>query len=340
MLFISPSSQYHVHMSETSAEYEEVIRPPKSLDHFVAAFVELPPGDALRREIISYASNIGDKKDINTASGQRDAVLGARDGSAASFSELLEFNRGLVASIAFPYRGIPYENLMTSGEQVLLDAIASYDVRQSSRSFTNFAIPLINDAFEREYGTPIQGTFITDDQYPVYSVYRFAETMAKAVQKERMASVDRQIETKKELLELLEVEGLKEDLLAEIEDLQYLSLSFYDMQVQSGFTIAEYNDKLTKIRKKWNIPNLETLALLCVDAGIAFQTPPLERVEKLTDVEKQVTMLSYKSQLTISRETGIKRTELGKITRAVSAKLRVPERYQMMIMIEMHDRQA
>lgn len=325
-------------MSEKSAEYIENIPKQASIDHFVEPFIALDKDDILRRAIITYAQNIS-SKDAMSANDQREAVLGARDGNVKSLQTLMKANEGLIAALAFPHRVAPHDELIARGEAALVEAINTYDTRQSGVSFTNFAIPIVDAGLEEEYGVPEEGTFLAPGKFPVYSVYRFVEKMAKVVRNEASDTKPRRpMEVRREISELRETEGLYEALVAEQEKLQYVSLSVEDIQNHTGLSIAQYERYITVLRKKWKIPTIEMLVALGVEAGVEFQARNLDRVAKLTPLQRQIALLSYQPQDKIAADLGLGRVEITKTVNSIRDKLCVMQRHQMFVMVEKYER--
>jgi len=171
-------------MNETHAVFEKAVPPPKKYDHLVGDFMALDQEDPLRLAVIQYARHIGNYNAHLKPMGiiaQREAVKESHAGNATSTDTLLKNSNGLVGILAFPYRDmLPHDELMIYGKQLLYEAISTFNTQQKTISFTNFTIPVIATGFEREFGPPPEEVVYPSERSPVYSMYRFAETMHKA----------------------------------------------------------------------------------------------------------------------------------------------------------------
>ncbi|MEO6110024.1 MAG: hypothetical protein ABIP50_03380 [Candidatus Saccharimonadales bacterium] len=316
-------------MPVTPSEYESSSdddnKPSKYLDR-VNFVTKEDPLDAL---LIRFQRQIS-KEETPSRAQQKEAVFALRRGDLDKADDIVTMNKGMIAALAYPYRAVSFDNfdqLMSVGESVLLEAAMTYNLRSTTTIFTEYAALLIDQAFQKEFPWTNGDAFIGDRKKPTAALYQFMSTL------ERVDSLEERKAKQYQDNEPTQAEVL----LSHVDWLQYINLPNVGVEKKTGMDISTFYKKMRTVQNQFSIPNRATLALACIDAGIVFDVPTLPEGVIFTDKQLDVISLTHYSYEDISEKLNTSFQAINDMTTLLKKKMKARSRTEMAIMARLNN---
>jgi hypothetical protein len=137
----------------------------------------LNPADPIDACLIDYRTAIN-KDTVPTMAQQRVMIAGLRSGQSTALTEFVDNHMGIVAAVAYPYKGagLTSEDLLQAGIQALIRAGQEY-VRADSIDFSDFAADAVNGELASLLPDKARGSYVGSSGYPMQDIYQFMQTV-------------------------------------------------------------------------------------------------------------------------------------------------------------------
>jgi DNA-binding NarL/FixJ family response regulator len=276
----------------------------------------LDPSDQFDQQLIAYQQNVREGQEP-TFVYQNALIEGTKRDSLTSARRLVDCNRGMIAAIAYPFRGQGVEDadLVKNGVRELIRAAKAYD-RDEEDNFTDYVALRIHTAFSKILPGIAGDSFVEAHERPMEGVYAFLQTLQVArspITMRRKLEQDRRD---------------KERILTprESQVLPLLHLPEADVASTLDLGVERIQDITASLKRKLDSgQRREELALKALERGVKFDVLPIQDVGSFTIEERMVAMRLAKRNIDIADELGISKkrvknsiTSLLRITQARS----------------------
>jgi DNA-binding CsgD family transcriptional regulator/predicted DNA-binding protein YlxM (UPF0122 family) len=295
-------------------------------DHPVLSRVNYVTRDnVLDNLLLSYVDEI--KRDRCATSAEQKALIERiRSGDLPAFEELFDACGGMVTAIGYMYRSRAIDNsmaLLNVARSVIRDEVFRYSIK-STTSFQSYIAPMLWRAMEDSTEQVYEDHFIKLPCGPVAAMYHFFERVQEAITPEE-----------------LELKHAQDQLLMSPEHvlrshrsiLRHLHLPNSEIFERYGIGSTKLYDTITGLCDRLGLENRQELALLCTEAGIAFDLVSSPDPREYTDRQLSVATLLHKDYRTIAEILGFEdEKHVQKVASAVKRKMGARSRTEVLLL--------
>lgn len=293
------------------------------IDGLVLAYKE-----AVRGEYLDYAPGAAAPP---PPAQQRVLIAGFNSGNLDATRQLADSHMGLVAAVAFPFKGgrLNSEELLETGRHVLLHSAKTYDSNEGD--FGDHAARAIHAALQAQQPELAAGSYITAEQPPMESIYRFLEAARPGRAKKLVAKPEPEgpMHGPKTAAEVLQEAKLDE---SEMGVLQNLHLRTDGIMAATGLSKNQVHVQRAAVSTKLGVRNLEEAALTGMAAGIEYDIRKIPPRKDFSLQERQVAMRRYLPNKQVAEELGLAGFRLTTIMKALWKKTQARSEPEMLLM--------
>jgi DNA-directed RNA polymerase specialized sigma subunit len=293
----------------------------------------LSDDDPLDDVLLGYAAQVNRDK-TPTNSKQIDLVQAVKQDHPYSRHNITEVNKGLLAALVYPFRTYTSDNaneLMDTASFGLIDAATQFTARTVPHSFVNFAAPIIQLALSEDRPEAAQRGLLRSGEAPAHTIIRFTSTLKKArtaVEKTQKIEQDQSL-VNQEIGEILRNNA---------DILQYIHLPDKVRREQYGVNDTAFFTRISQIRDRVGAINRQSLALLCIEAGVQLiDVLLLPDISQISAVEQRVGPLLHLPFVQVQEIAGIGKSALHGVSTRLREKVNARSRTELVVMTKLAD---
>jgi len=298
----------------------------------------LTKNDPIEGAVLEYAIQIN-KNTAPTNAKQAELVRAVKHNLPYSRHNIIELNRGLLATIAYPFKAYSYDDtdeLMDAASFALLEAAVKFDTR-TDHGFVDFAAPIVQDALVGEVPWLKQNGLLSDDEQPIHTIIRFTSTVKNALTPTELllkAEQDQELS-----LRTAEVEPLSAFTPFQQSVLPYINLSTQEIMQQTNLSQYNVGRAAFEAGKRVGVSGRKGLAAYLLERGFVFDIPaPTRPPNEILDSRQIVFAQNlHLSNDKLTQLTGVPENSIGPIILKLQKRLGAKTRVDLMLMARMYD---
>lgn len=318
--------------------------PPQPVTHVLA------PNHPFDSLVLTFADQLRHET-APTLGQQRELLGGIRKGNIQAAVDLLELNRPLIATVAYPYRDVfddDTQALIDVGEAAFFDASTQYDFHHPDTMFTNVVSEAVDAALQAEHAEQNVQSVWNEGELPIRGLYRFASRAKKGrpvkIRKRNIPKPPKPPKPPKvpkprsvpmpvvEYTRTTPLTPLERQMVKHSELFKYLHLPDEAIAEKLGISVSGLYNQLKPFKEQLGSPNRQQMVLMAMDAGIKPVTRSVPVGTEFSYKQQQVLSRLHLTYEEIAEQTGIVQPNVVDIVTALKRKLRARTRTELVVM--------